>query len=49
LLEKIGYADFCKAVVTDDLALLKRSIRRKVGEAGSSSKMYYAKLVAVMV
>jgi hypothetical protein len=44
---EIAYADFCKAVVTDDLSLLKRSIRSKVGEVAHSSKDVLRKLVAV--
>lgn len=43
---EMDYADFCKAVVTDDLGLLKRSIRSKVGEVAHSSKDVLRKLVA---
>jgi hypothetical protein len=43
---EMAYADFCKAVVTDDLVLLKRSIRSKVGEVAHSSKDVLRKLVA---
>jgi hypothetical protein len=42
----IPYADFCKAVVTDDLSLLKRSVRSKVGEVASSTKDVLRKLVS---
>ena len=41
------YEDFCKAVVTDDVELLKRSIRSKVGEVASSSKDVLRKLISV--
>lgn len=40
------YASFCKAVITDDVELLKRSIRDKVGEVASSSKHVLQKLIA---
>lgn len=44
---EISYANFCKAVVTDDLALLKRSVRNKVGEVASSPKDVLRKVVSV--
>ncbi|MDP5030068.1 MAG: hypothetical protein NWQ54_07485 [Paraglaciecola sp.] len=43
---EIAYADFCKAVVTDDLNLLKRTIRSKVGEIAHSSNHVLRKLMS---
>lgn len=42
----ISYASFCRAVVTDDVELLKRSIRHKVGTLASSSHDVLRKVVA---
>lgn len=40
------FASFCQAVVTDDVVLLKRSIRAKVGDVASSSKEVLRKLIS---
>lgn len=42
----IEYSSFCKAVVEDDLDMLKRSVRSKVGRVATSSKDVMRKLVA---
>ena len=34
----VQYASFCKAILTNDVSLLKRSIRREVGDIGSNEK-----------
>lgn len=41
------YANFCKAVVEDDLRLLKRSIMSKVGLVATSSQGVMRKLISV--
>lgn len=42
----LGFANFCQAVVTDDLSLLKRSIRSKVGDIAASPKEVLRKLIS---
>ena len=34
----VQYASFCKAILTDDLSMLKSSIRQKVGYIGSNER-----------
>ncbi|GAC24777.1 MAG: DUF3718 domain-containing protein [Alteromonadaceae bacterium] len=40
------YSSFCKAVVNDDLGMLKRSLRSKVGQVAASSNDVLRKLVS---
>lgn len=42
----LEYSGFCKAIVNDNLPLLKRNMSRKVGELGSSRKDVLSRLVA---
>ena len=42
-----GYSKFCKAVLTDDLRMLKRSITQKVGLLASSRKDVLQKLLSI--
>lgn len=42
----LGYKNFCKAVVKDDVNLLKRSVRNKVGLVASNSQAVLKKLIA---
>ncbi|NCP65079.1 MAG: DUF3718 domain-containing protein [Paraglaciecola sp.] len=41
-----AYSNFCKAVLTDDVDLLKRSIRSKVGDVATSRKEVLRKLIS---
>ena len=41
------YASLCKAVVTDDVKMLKRSVANKVGLLGSSRKVVLQKLLSI--
>jgi hypothetical protein len=41
-----GYSSFCKAVVTDDLKMLKRSITNKVGLVAGNRKDVLRKILA---
>lgn len=43
----VEYSNFCKAVVNDDLDMLKRSVRSKVGFVAFSSKDVMRKVVSV--
>lgn len=40
------YSGFCKAVVTNDVDMLKRSVSRKVGNVASSRKNVLRKLLS---
>lgn len=42
----MDYSGFCKAVVDDDLRLLKVSVERKVGELSSTRKGVLRKLIS---
>jgi hypothetical protein len=42
----LQYSGFCKAIVSDNLSLLKRTMSRKVGELGASRKDVLRKLVS---
>jgi hypothetical protein len=42
----IEYSSFCKAVVNDDLDMLKRSVRNKIGLVAISSKGVMRKLIS---
>lgn len=42
-----GYSRFCEAVVTNDVGMLKRSIRSKVGSVASNRKDVLRKLLSV--
>ena len=42
----LGYKHFCEAVIKDDVKMLKRSVRKKVGLITSSSQAVLKKLTA---
>ena len=42
----LGYKHFCEAVIKDDVKMLKRSVRKKVGLIASSSQAVLKKLTA---
>jgi hypothetical protein len=42
----LGYKNFCEAVVKDDVNMLKRSVRNKVGLVASNSQAVLKKLIA---
>ncbi|MFT4807671.1 MAG: hypothetical protein ACI9LX_000992 [Paraglaciecola sp.] len=42
----LGYKKFCEAVVKDDVNMLKRSVRDKVGLVANSSQAVLKKLIA---
>ncbi|MFQ3235485.1 MAG: hypothetical protein ACI9C4_001043 [Paraglaciecola sp.] len=42
----IEYSNFCKAVVNDDLDMLKRSVKSKVGLVATSSEGVMRKLIS---
>jgi hypothetical protein len=42
----LGYKKFCEAVVKDDVNMLKRSVRNKVGLVANSSQAVLKKLTA---
>ncbi|MFT6896213.1 MAG: hypothetical protein ACJA13_000614 [Paraglaciecola sp.] len=42
----IEYSSFCEAVVNDDLDMLKRSVRNKIGLVARSSKGVMRKLIS---
>ena len=42
----LGYSNFCEAVVKDDVEMLKRSVRSKIGSVASSSQRVLKKLIA---
>jgi hypothetical protein len=43
----LEYSNFCDAVVKDDVNMLKRNVRKKVGVVASSSQAVLKKLTAV--
>ena len=42
----LGYKNFCEAVVKDDVNMLKRSVKNKIGLVASSSQGVLEKLTA---
>lgn len=42
----LAYSNFCEAVVKDDVNMLKRSVRSKIGEVATSSRSVLKKLIA---
>lgn len=42
----LAYSNFCEAIVKDDVNLMKRSVRSKVGRVASSSQGVLKKLIA---
>jgi hypothetical protein len=42
----LAYSNFCEAVVKDDLNMLKRNVRSKIGLVSSSSQGVLRKLIA---
>jgi hypothetical protein len=42
----LAYSNFCEAVVKDDVNMLKRSVRSKIGLVASTSQRVLKKLIA---
>ena len=42
----LQYSGFCRAIVTDDVSLLKRSVGNKIGEVASNRRGVLAKLIS---